>query len=196
MLKPIPAKFKLENDVPDMMPFFESEKRERLALYILAALALTIFLPPSIILVHEFGHVASILLLGGSVLEMHVSWFSGYVVYSGITDDTSIMIVNLSGSASTLAVGLFLLYRVWRYKEHPVIELTTFIWGWGMVILDVVNYSLSDVFRRNGGDFKKVYDVHPYAPLIALIFDIVLVGLISFVVTRSWYYRRIDVGLR
>lgn len=63
-------------------------------------------LTPPVVLLHELGHAAVTILLGGRVVQLHYVGFSGYVVPAGFFTPAGIWLIAVAGSAVSLAVSV------------------------------------------------------------------------------------------
>jgi hypothetical protein len=161
--------------------------------YFILAVALVLVLVPIMIFIHEMGHVIAILLLGGKVTGLHLSWFSGYVTFSGLEGTTELFLVHLSGVTATMIVGAGLIFHVWRYEGHPFVEALSLVWGIFLFLLDFLNYTIYDIFGDRDGDFDKIYEVYPWSVPVFILLDVLLVIIVIVLLTRREFWQGIQL---
>jgi hypothetical protein len=167
--------------------------RVKTFIYFTVAAVLLILLVPVVIFIHEMGHVIAILLLGGQVTEFHVGYSSGHVQFTGIESASGLFMVHLSGVLANVIVGAALIFHVWRYEGHPLVEAASLIWGVFLFLLDFINYTIKDIFGDHGGDFEKIYDAYPWSVPIFILVDILLVVTVIVLLTRKEFWQGIQL---
>jgi len=166
--------------------------RKKAALNFIIAALLLLVLFPIMVFIHEMGHVIAILLMGGEVSGLEMTWLSGSVSFSGIESSRDLFLVHLSGVLANIIVGAFLIFHVWRYRGHPFVEALSLLWGVIMFLLDFVHYTVSDIFDHRG-DFDKIYVVYPWSKSVFIFVDIMMVLLILFLLTRKEFWKGIQL---
>jgi len=167
--------------------------KKRALLYLLLAAVIVIFFLPVMVVIHELGHAAAILLLGGEVTGYEVTRVGASVSFTGIEGSRDLFIVHVSGVLANLVVGAYLLFHVWRFKGHPFQEALTLIWGLMLFLTDFISYSIADMFYDHGGDFDKIYDSYPWSESVFLLIDLLLLVIILFVLSRDKFWKGIQL---
>lgn len=167
--------------------------RRKASIYVFIAVGLVIFFLPLMVIIHEVGHAAAVVALGGEVTGYEYNEYGASVKFDGIEDEQDLLIVHISGVLATIIVGAYMLFHVWRFRGHPFQEAVTLIWGLVLLLADVITYTIADLFYDHGGDFEKVYDTYTWTAPAAILFDIVLVLLVMYVMSKEEFWRGIQL---
>ena len=145
------------------------------------------------VIIHELGHAAAVIALGGEVEGIEFDELGGSVTFSGIEDDQDLLIVHLSGVLANVLVGGYLLFHVWKFKGHPFQEALTLIWGLVLFLTDLIAYSIGDIFYDHGGDFDKIYDTYEWSKAGFILLDLVFIIFILIVLSKDKFWAGIQL---
>jgi hypothetical protein len=119
------------------------------------ALALVVFYPLTVLL-HEWGHVAAVDLMGGHVVRIDFSFIEGATVYVGDFDTTQAWFVAVAGSVVQLLAVLVLARLGWRARRTPtLLRFALMVAAAASAIQALVLYPLAA--QGGGGDFGVIY---------------------------------------
>ncbi|MBK9143990.1 MAG: hypothetical protein IPM23_15930 [Candidatus Melainabacteria bacterium] len=149
-----------------------------------------LFLLPLTVLVHELGHAIAAIAFGGTVEELHLGIWWGYVTPSGSFTPLQDLIIALAGSAVQTVIGILTLAAALFVSSPPVVTLLVYA-GMSSIAGTMIIYPLMSAVGAYG-DWVAIYGSSEKSAVIAVaVCHVMLIGLFFFAVfskpTRVWY---------
>jgi hypothetical protein len=110
---------------------------------------------PVVVLIHELGHVAAILLLGGTVKDFHYGILWGSVTPDGSFNAAQFLTIFLAGNVLQVLTGLIFLWAAVLVSTPWVVAICTYsaLWSIGETL---IFYSVMSLFGFYG-DWRIIY---------------------------------------
>jgi tetratricopeptide (TPR) repeat protein len=145
---------------------------------------------PAVVMIHELGHVAAILLLGGTVRDFHYGILWGSVTPDGSFNSAQYLTIFLAGNAMQVLTGLIFLWIAVMAKAPWVVALCTYsaLWSIGETL---IFYTIMSIFGFYG-DWRIIYSNPERGAVIAIgISHLLTVGVMVYCVysqrLRLWF---------
>ncbi|MBA3994669.1 MAG: hypothetical protein C0469_14220 [Cyanobacteria bacterium DS2.3.42] len=110
---------------------------------------------PAVVMIHELGHVAAILLMGGTIKDFHYGILWGSVTPDGSFNSAQFLTIFLSGNAIQVLTGLIFLQIAVMAATPWVVAICTYsaLWSIGETL---IFYTIMSVFGFYG-DWRIIY---------------------------------------
>jgi len=124
----------------------------------LATRAAVFMVPPVVVLIHELGHVAAVVMVGARVLGFHYGFFEGSVSVGGDLSPAQAVWVSLAGNLAGVITGLALAVAGLRAARlRPGLRYVLILGGTLQVGYGLVGYPVLSL-SSNWGDWVTIYD--------------------------------------
>ncbi|MCS7002560.1 MAG: M50 family metallopeptidase, partial [Dehalococcoidia bacterium] len=143
----------------------------------LASLVAFLLLTPPAVYLHELGHAAAVVALGGQVREIGFFLYWGYTAYTGRFSPPEVWMIAAAGPLVTLILGGIGIGVGLAARLRPALNLLAIQFGVLQMLQILLFYPLltaANLGDLPGSDFAALYD--PATPSLAVVAGVIHAG--------------------